>query len=62
MHVEVGYADYDDDGWSDGEEVNKYHTSPTSADTDGDGMSDPEDELTLYNAGAMVAIIGLILN
>ncbi len=33
-------ADSDDDGISDGEEVNHYGTVPTACDTDGDGLSD----------------------
>jgi hypothetical protein len=32
--------DTDGDGLSDGDEVNKYHTSPLLADTDGDGIPD----------------------
>ena len=32
--------DTDGDGLSDGDEVNKYHTSPLIADTDGDGIPD----------------------
>jgi hypothetical protein len=32
--------DSDDDGLSDGDEVNRYHTNPKAADTDGDGFDD----------------------
>lgn len=40
--------DTDDDGLTDGDEVNIYHTDPTSVDTDKDGLSDG-DEVTLYH-------------
>lgn len=33
-------ADSDDDGLSDGDEVNIHHTNPTLADSDGDGLTD----------------------
>jgi len=36
-------TDTDEDGLSDGEEVNTYHTDPNNADTDGDGVSDGEE-------------------
>lgn len=55
-------VDTDGDGLSDAEEVNLYHSSPTSSDTDGDGIADAEDSMPSYNAGAMVAIISLILH
>ena len=54
--------DTDGDTLSDGDEVNIHHTSPTSVDTDSDGVNDNLDTMPSYNAGAMVAIIGLILN
>lgn len=38
-------ADTDNDGLSDGEEVNKYHTDPLNPDTDGDGISDADEIL-----------------
>ena len=38
--------DSDNDGLSDGDEVNKYETDPLVADTDGDGLDDG-DEITL---------------
>jgi hypothetical protein len=33
-------ADTDDDGLTDGDEVNRYNTNPLAFDTDGDGLSD----------------------
>jgi hypothetical protein len=33
-------ADTDDDGLSEGEEVNTYNTAPADADSDGDGLAD----------------------
>ena len=36
-------ADTDNDGLSDGDEVNVYGTDPTTADSDGDGYSDGEE-------------------
>jgi hypothetical protein len=41
-------ADTDDDGLSDGDEVNTYGTSPTNSDSDNDGLSD-NTEITTYN-------------
>lgn len=35
--------DTDDDGLSDGQEVNDYETNPTSLDTDGDGVTDGDE-------------------
>ncbi|WP_428240572.1 hypothetical protein [Gynuella sp.] len=55
-------VDTDGDGLTDAEEVNQYHSSPTNSDTDGDGIADAEDSMPSYNAGAMVAIISLILH
>lgn len=40
-------ADTDDDGLTDGDEVNTYGTDPTSEDTDGDWLTD-NDELSVY--------------
>ncbi|WP_440876888.1 M4 family metallopeptidase [Thalassotalea sp. PLHSN55] len=40
-------ADTDDDGLTDGEEVNDHGTSPLNSDTDGDGLTDHE-EITTY--------------
>jgi len=40
-------ADTDDDGLSDEEEVNTYHTDPNDPDTDDDGLSDG-DEVNIY--------------
>lgn len=42
-------ADSDDDGLSDGDEVNVYGTDPLNADTDGDTLND-SDELNLYGS------------
>ena len=36
-------ADMDDDGLSDADELNVYHTDPTNPDTDGDGTPDGEE-------------------
>ncbi len=36
--------DSDDDGWTDGFEVNVSHTNPLRADTDGDGVSDADED------------------
>ncbi|MDP2896618.1 MAG: right-handed parallel beta-helix repeat-containing protein [bacterium] len=38
--------DTDDDGLSDGEEVNTYHSDPMETDTDGDGLTDGEEAIT----------------
>lgn len=40
-------ADTDEDGLSDGDEVNKYHTNPLKVDGDNDGLSD-KDEIVIY--------------
>jgi YD repeat-containing protein len=37
-------ADTDADGWSDGEEVNIFHTCPWKKDSDGDGVIDTDDD------------------
>ena len=40
-------ADTDGDGFNDGDEIRKYHTSPIRTDTDSDGLSD-SDEINTY--------------
>ena len=40
LGTDMRKPDTDGDGLSDGDEVNKYHTSPLIADTDGDGIPD----------------------
>ncbi len=42
-------ADTDDDGWTDGEEVNIWGTSPVNWDTDGDDVSDSIDLFPAMN-------------
>ena len=54
-------ADSDEDGLTDGEEVNEHSSNPTEADTDGDGYldgwevaegSDPaDDDSVIYEGG-----------
>jgi outer membrane protein OmpA-like peptidoglycan-associated protein len=41
-------ADTDTDGLSDGDEVNKYSTSPLESDSDGDGIKDGDEILTAH--------------
>ena len=43
INVDPTDSDTDDDGLSDGDEVNKYRTDPTDSDTDGDGFSDNQE-------------------
>ena len=47
-------ADSDDDGLTDGDEVNVHGTDPTSPDTDGDGLNDA-DELNSYSTNPLNA-------
>lgn len=46
--TDANLEDTDEDGLTDGSEVNLYHTDPASVDTDGDGLSDFE-ELKRWN-------------
>jgi hypothetical protein len=50
---ELGKTDQDLDGLSDSEEA-KYGTSPTSADTDNDGLLD-KDEITIFHTDPLKA-------
>ncbi len=47
-------ADTDDDGLTDGDEVNTRHTSPAKADTDSDGLSDAI-EVNTYGTNPLAA-------
>ncbi|BDX04830.1 imelysin family protein [Planctobacterium marinum] len=47
-------ADSDNDGLSDGDEINTYGTDATSSDSDNDGLSD-SDEINTYNTSATQA-------
>lgn len=50
-------ADSDDDGLSDGDEVNIHNTSPLDADTDGDGLGDGA-EIQQYGTDPLKSNIG----
>lgn len=52
--VDLYTIDSDKDGLSDGDEINKYLTSPLRIDTDSDGLSDGEEVLT-YRTNPLVA-------
>ena len=46
--------DDDNDGYSDGDEINLHHTNPERADSDGDGLTDPA-ELETHHTNPLVA-------
>ena len=47
--TETGFVDFDNDGLTDDDERNIYHTDPAKADTDGDSYKDGVEVLNNYN-------------
>ena len=43
VYLLANNADYDNDGLTNADEINKYYTNPLNADTDGDGFTDGEE-------------------